>query len=107
MARETKSYSIASPRVPPQNVEAEQSVLGALMLDRDAIIKIADVLIPDDFYLQKHTLIFQSMLELYQDKSSIDVLTVSNRLTERNSLEGVGGTTYLTQLVNMVPSAAH
>ena len=107
MARETKSYSIASPRVPPQNVEAEQSVLGALMLDRDAIIKIADVLIQDDFYLQKHTLIFQSMLELYQYKSSIDVLTVSNRLTERNSLEGVGGTTYLTQLVNMVPSAAH
>ena len=110
MAETTKNlndFSINNPRVPPQNTEAEQSVLGSLMLDRDAIIKIADLLDPSDFYYQKHEIIFKAMLDLYQQKSSIDVLTLSNRLSELNYLETTGGTTYLTQLVNSVPSAAH
>src|SRR3989338_2349991 len=110
MAETTKNlndFSINNPRVPPQNTEAEQSVLGSLMLDRDAIIKIADLLDPSDFYYQKHEIIFKAMLDLYQQKSSIDVLTLSNRLSELNYLETTGGTTYLTQIVNSVPSAAH
>src|SRR3989344_2033412 len=101
------NYSIASPRIPPQNTEAEQSVLGSLMLDKDAVIKIADLIDPEDFYYDKHAQIFAAMLDLYQYKSSIDVLTVGNRLNELGKLEAVGGTAYLTQLVNSVPSAAH
>ena len=106
MAAETK-FTIASPRLPPQNIEAEQSVLGSLMLDRDAIIKTADILWFDDFYYEKNALIFKAMLDLYEQKSSIDVLTVSNRLSELGKLETVGGSSYLTELVNAVPSAAH
>ncbi|MBI4054051.1 MAG: replicative DNA helicase [Candidatus Doudnabacteria bacterium] len=94
-------------RVPPQNAEAEQSVLGSLMLDRDAIIKIADILSPEDFYEQRHALVYEAMVELFDNHSSIDILTVSNRLEEKKQLEQIGGTTYLTELVNAVPSAAH
>jgi len=94
-------------RVPPQSPEAEQSVLGSLMLDRDAIIKIADILTPDDFYEHRHSQIFQSMIDLYEDRSSIDILTVSSRLEDQKQMEQIGGTTYLTSLVNAVPSAMH
>lgn len=94
-------------RVPPQNLEAEQSVLGSLMLDRDAVIKIADTVTPDMFYDNRHEIIYQAMLELYESHSSIDVLTVSNRLEELKMLERAGGTSYLTELVNAVPSATH
>src|SRR5690606_6241729 len=106
MAKEEK-YSIVSPRLPPQNIEAEQSVLGSLMLDKDAIIKVADLIEADDFYYDKHALTYKAMLELYQERSSIDVLTVSNKLDELGKLEQVGGTAFLTELVNSVPSAAH
>jgi len=94
-------------RVPPQNLEAEQSVLGSLMLDRDAITKIADIIMPDDFYESRHNEIYRAMQELYEDRSSIDVLTVSNILEQKKYLERVGGTSYLTTLVNAVPSASH
>src|SRR3989338_12976 len=94
-------------RVPPQNIEAEQSVLGSLMLDKEAIVKIADTLIAEDFYEYRHGLIYLSILELYETHSSIDILTVSNRLEGKKKLEEIGGTSYLTQLVNSVPSATH
>ena len=94
-------------RVPPQNVEAEQSVLGSLMLDKEAITKIADTLTAEDFYEFRHNIIYQAILELYENNSSIDILTVSNRLEGKKKLEDVGGTSYLTQLVNAVPSATH
>lgn len=94
-------------RLPPQNLEAESSVLGALMLDKDAIIKIADVLHSDDFYDEKHKSIFLAMLELYEKSTSIDILTVSNILDEQKKLEFIGGSSYLATLVNAVPTAAH
>lgn len=94
-------------RLPPQNLEAEASVLGGIMLDKDAIIKVADTLFPDDFYHDKNRLIYETMLDLYEDKASIDVLTVSNKLEEKKQLEMVGGLGYLTSLVNSTPSAAH
>ncbi len=94
-------------RLPPQNLEAEAAVLGGIMLDRDAIIKIADTLSPDDFYERRHQQIFETMLELFEDRASIDVLTVSNKLQEKNILEQIGGMSYLTSLVNTTPSAAH
>ncbi|HYE21966.1 MAG TPA: DnaB-like helicase N-terminal domain-containing protein, partial [Verrucomicrobiae bacterium] len=104
---ETKQSENFANRVPPQNVEAEQSILGSLMLDKDAVIKIADIITPDDFYEEKHKIVYQAILRLYDERSSIDVLTVSNKLEEGASLEKVGGISYLSTLVNSVPSAAH
>jgi len=94
-------------RVPPNNSEAEQSILGSLMLDKDAIIKIADFLLPVDFYKDKHQTIFETMLTLYENREPIDVLSISNKLEEVGKLEGVGGSSYIASLVNIVPSASH
>jgi replicative DNA helicase len=94
-------------RLPPQNIEAEQSVLGSLLLDKDAVIKVADMLTADDFYDEKHRIIYLAILKLYDERSSIDILTASNKLEEGASLEKIGGVSYLTTLVNAVPSAAH
>ena len=94
-------------RLPPQNIEAEQSVLGSLMLDKDAIIRVADVLKSDDFYRGIHTNIYQVMLELYDKNEPIDLLSLTNRLEEKKQLEEIGGDSYLTSLVNLVPTAAH
>lgn len=94
-------------RMPPQNLEAEISVLGSLMLDRDALIKIADLITEDDFYEQKHQIIYNAIISLFEKSVSIDILTVTNILEERKQLEKVGGSSYLSSLVNAVPSAAH
>ena len=94
-------------RLPPQNIEAEQSVLGSLMLDKDAIIRVADILKSDDFYRGIHTNIYQVMLELYDKNEPIDLLSLTNRLEEKKQLEEIGGASYLTSLVNLVPTAAH
>ncbi|MDP3741636.1 MAG: replicative DNA helicase [bacterium] len=94
-------------RLPPQNLEAEGSVLGGIMLDRDAIIKVADTLTPDDFYDRRNQQIFETMLELYEDRMSIDLLTVSNKLEEKGLLQAIGAMSYLTSLVNSTPSSAH
>lgn len=94
-------------RVPPQNNEAEMSVLGSLMLDKESIIKIADIVSPDDYYDNRHKEIYQAILDLYQKNTPIDILTVTNRLEEKKLVERVGGPAYLTQLVNTVPSASN
>lgn len=97
----------AGVRTPPQNTEAEVSVLGSLMLDRDAIIKIADLLIADDFYDNRHKIIFESIVTLYSKNVSIDILTVTNILEEKKQLEAAGGSGYLASLVSAVPSASN
>ena len=94
-------------RLPPQNIEAEQSVLGSLMLDKKAIIKIADTLAPEDFYKRIHSDIYETMLGLYAKNEPIDLLSLTNRLEEKNQLKEMGGASYLTTLVNAVPTAAH
>ncbi len=94
-------------RVPPHNIEAEQSVLGALMLDKDAIVAIADTLRSDDFYKGTHSTIYDAILDLYEKGEPIDVLSLSNRLDEKKKLSEVGGATYLASLANMVPSASN
>ncbi|NTW14934.1 MAG: replicative DNA helicase [Candidatus Moranbacteria bacterium] len=94
-------------RIPPHNLEAEQSVLGALMLDKDAIIKVADLVRPGDFYRSDHNAIYETMLELYEDREPIDVLSLANRLEEKGKLDAVGGSGYLASLVNVVPSASN
>jgi replicative DNA helicase len=100
-------FNLGEARVPPQNIEAEMSVLGSLMLDKDAIIKMADFVRPDDFYKDAHKLVYETMLELYEDREPIDVLSLSNKLEEKKQLETIGGASYLTELVNTVPSASN
>jgi len=94
-------------KIPPQNIEAEQSVLGALLIDKDAIIKVADILEPQDFYKESHGDIYQAMLDLYEHHEPIDILSLSARLEDQKKLELVGGRTYLSTLANIVPTAAH
>lgn len=94
-------------RTPPHNIEAEQSVLGSLMLEKDAVIKIADLLKIGDFYKDDHNIIYEVMLELYEQREPIDVLSISNKLDERKKLEKVGGSSYIASLVSSVPSASH
>ncbi len=93
--------------MPPQNVEAEMSVLGSLMLDKDAFNKTADILKPACFYRDQHRVIYEAMQELFEKRVPIDVLSTSNRLREKKKLEETGGVSYLTQLVNMVPTASN
>ncbi len=97
----------ATDLTPPQNIEAENSVLGAVMLDQDAITKIADTVNAQDFYVEKNRHIFEVMLELYEKREPIDILSLSNRLENKGVLKDVGGSTYLTSLINSVPSAAN
>lgn len=93
--------------VPPQNNEAEMSVLGSLMLDKDAIYGVVDALSGKDFYKPLHKEIYDAMLDLYNGREPIDVLSVTNRLRERKSLEEIGGSSYVTSLVNTVPTASN
>lgn len=94
-------------KLPPQSVDAEASLLGAIIIDSDAIVKIADVIRPDDFYELKHQNIYLAAITLYEKHSPIDVLTLSNQLDEMSLLDNVGGASYLTELTNYVPTAAH
>ena len=94
-------------KLPPQNTEAEQCLLGGLMLDKDAISKVVDSVKPEDFYKGIHQDIYQAMMDLYERSEPIDILSVSARLKERSKLEETGGSTYLTQLINQVPTATH
>jgi replicative DNA helicase len=94
-------------RLPPQNVEAEQSVLGSLLIDRDAILRIAPFLRPEDFYRENHAQIYQAILDLFERREPADFLTVCNALEQRGVLEAVGGAAYITSLINAVPTPIH
>lgn len=92
-------------KIPPQNIDAEKCVLGSLLLDKDAIIKMADILTSDDFYKETHGMIYSAVLELYEKRMPVDIVTLTDQLEKRNILKDVGGASYLTTLVNCVPSA--
>ncbi|MCX6720970.1 MAG: replicative DNA helicase [Candidatus Staskawiczbacteria bacterium] len=94
-------------KLPPQNNEAEQCLLGCLMLDKESIVKIVDFIKAEDFYKGSHQDIFQVMYDLYEKSEPIDILSVSSKLKERNKLDDVGGSAYLTALINTVPTATH
>ncbi|MBI3671818.1 replicative DNA helicase, partial [Candidatus Azambacteria bacterium] len=94
-------------RIPPHSIEAEQSVLGSILLDKESIIKVADVIQPKDFYKKSHRLIYEAMLDLYQNQEPIDVLNVTNRLKDKKQLEEIGGASYISSLVNSIATPAH
>jgi len=94
-------------KLSPQDVEAERSLLGCLMIDKNAIIKVVDFISAKDFYKPIHQEIYQSCLELFEKTEPIDVLSLSSKLKESNKLEDVGGNSYLTELINSVPTASN
>ncbi len=94
-------------RLPPQNLEAEQSLLGAVLIDRDAMIRIADRVHPEDFYKDAHRVIYAAMVDLFEKREPIDLLSLANRLENLKKLEMVGGRSTLVTLSTIVPTAAH
>jgi replicative DNA helicase len=94
-------------KLPPQNLEAEQSVLGAILLENSALNKALEVLTPEDFYKESHRRIFSAILDLDERNEVIDLITITEHLRQKNDLEQVGGAAYLSALVNSVPTAAN
>lgn len=94
-------------RIPPHSAEAEQSVIGALLLDKDAVIAVAEFLSPENFYDDRHRQIYEAAIELYEERVPIDVLTIAERLKKDKVLKKIGGASYLAELANKVPTAAH
>jgi replicative DNA helicase len=94
-------------KLPPQALEAERSLLGCLMLDKNAITKVADFIVPKDFYRTSHQNIYLVCQELFEKGDPIDLLSVANRLKDKGLLEEIGGNSYLTELINCVPTASH
>jgi replicative DNA helicase len=98
---------IANHKIPPQNLEAEQSVIGGILLENEAISKVLEILIPDDFYRESHRKIFHSMIQLFEKNEPIDLITLTNQLKGANQLEAIGGSVYLSSLVDSIPTAAN
>lgn len=98
---------ITSNNLPPQSIDAEKSLLGALLIDREAINKVADYLRAEDFYQRGHQIIYEALTALFDRREPIDLLSLSNKLEEKGALEQVGGIGYITSLVNSVPTSAH
>ncbi|MDR7459580.1 MAG: DnaB-like helicase N-terminal domain-containing protein, partial [Armatimonadota bacterium] len=94
-------------RIPPQSLEAEQSVLGSMLLERDAIAKVVEMLRGEDFYRDAHRRIFEAITDLFERGEPVDLITVTDRLRARGQLEDVGGAAYLTALLDAVPTAAN
>ena len=98
---------MAVERLPPQNIEAEQSVLGSLLIDPDAVTRVGAMLKVSDFYRESHKLIYRAILHLHERDEAADFITVSDELTRQGQLEEVGGASYLTYLINAVPTSIH
>ena len=94
-------------RVPPQNIEAEQSVIGAMLIDKNAVSLVTEKLMPEDFYRQAHQVIYSAILTLHSKNEPIDMITLINELKKMNRLDDVGGVAYVTLLANVVPTAAN
>lgn len=103
----SSSLTNASLRVPPHSLEAEMALLGSIMLRPDAIYEIMDIVSTQSFYFEKHRTVFEAMLELFGKHQPIDLLSLSTRLKEKNLLESIGGTSFLTELSSSVPSSAN
>lgn len=98
---------IPADKLPPQNIDAEKSLLGALLIDHDAINRVLETLGAEDFYQRSHQLIYEAMLRLFEQRQDIDILSVSNKLGEIQKLDEIGGVGYLTSLATATPTSAH
>lgn len=98
---------IVAGKVPPQNLDAEMSLLGAVLIDEEVIADVSEIVTPKDFYDKRHATIFNGMMKLYEHHKPVDLLTLTEQLKKKDELEAVGGSAYLTELTNYVPTAAH
>ncbi|OQB93784.1 MAG: Replicative DNA helicase [Parcubacteria group bacterium ADurb.Bin115] len=94
-------------KIPPHSLEAEESLLGCLLIDKDAIIKVADMILPQDFYRQANQKIYEAIQELYNSQEPIDIITLANKLEDKKQLTDIGGRTYLAKLSNAVATAGN
>lgn len=94
-------------RIPPHSVEAEQSVLGSILLDKEAMISVSETLVPEDFYKEAHKVIYESMLKLYNSQSEIDLITLTDELRDQGYLDDIGGIVYITSLSTVVPTTSN
>lgn len=98
---------MTNPKVPPHDTVAEQSVLGAVLIDKDAMIDVAEFLRPQHFYTDKHGLIFAAMIELFESHEPIDMVTLTAHMKKLGTLDDAGGAPYISELLNVVPTSAH
>ncbi len=94
-------------RLPPQSLDAEQSVLGAILIDRDVVVEVAEFLRPEDFYRQAHATVYRAIVDLFERREPIDIVTVAEVLERSDELEAIGGRAYLSTLSNHTPTAVH
>ena len=94
-------------RIPPQSIDSEKAVLGSIMLRKEAMHEIEDLIIPDSFYVEKHKIIFRAMLDLSMKNEPIDMLSLSTKLREQKLIDAIGGSQYLAEIVNVVPSSTN
>lgn len=94
-------------KTPPHNLESEQCVIGSIIIEEETMVPVAEILDIEDFYIDAHKVIYESMLELNNERKPIDMVTVSNRLKEKGYLDQVGGVTYLTSITNMIPTTSN
>lgn len=101
------SEKTVAAKIPPQNIDAEKSLLGAILIDEDVLADVSEVVKPKDFYDKNHQMIFDGMMRLYEKHSPVDMLTLTDELKRKDHLELIGGSAYLSELTNYVPTAAH
>ena len=99
--------TVTAGKVPPQNVDAEMSLIGAVLIDEEVLADVTEHVKPKDFYDKRHALIFDAVLRLYEKNKPVDLLTLTDELKRKSELDEVGGSAYLTELTNYVPTAAH
>lgn len=98
---------MSNPKIPPHDLDAERSLLGALLIDKDAVVKVAEFLRPEQFYRDVHQQIYEAILKLYEEREPVDLVTVTSVLKKRKRLKKVGGAAYLTELAESVPTSSH
>ena len=94
-------------KIPPQNIDAEKSLLGAILIDEEVIMDVAEIAKAIDFYDKRHALIYAGIIRLFERHSPVDLLTLTDELKKKGDLDAVGGASYLSELTNYVPTAAH
>ena len=102
-----KEEKESSHKIPPQNIEAEQSVLGGILIENEAIHKVMEILTPDDFYREAHQKIFNSLLDLSERDEPADLITLTNELRKKDQLDSIGGASYVASLIDSIPTAAN
>ncbi|MFA4829835.1 MAG: replicative DNA helicase, partial [Thermodesulfovibrionales bacterium] len=102
-----KNVNSSTDKLPPQNIEAEQSILGAIMIENDALPKVIEIISREDFYKESHRKIYDAMIELFDKSEPIDLITIAEELKKRNEIDAVGGEAYLSSLASQVPTAAN